>query len=226
MNKKKLDVPRLWQEVLPAVTKADSFLQLQRFVLDAYQNSIVYPPLNLVFAALELTPPQKIKVVILGQDPYHGPNQANGLCFSVHPNQPIPPSLQNIFKAYCQDLGLMAPSSGDLSKWAAQGVLLLNATLTVTQDQPGAHFNRGWEPFTDAIIAYLSKQHTHLVFMLWGNKAQQKKALINTKLHLVLEAPHPSPLSAYRGFLSCEHFSKTNAYLVANGLQPVNWELR
>jgi uracil-DNA glycosylase len=225
MNKKKLDIPAPWSAILEPLVREQSFIQLQQFLFDAYQNTVVFPPDAFVLRALALTPPQNVKVLILGQDPYHGPNQANGLCFSVHSSQVIPPSLRNIFKAYCTDLNLMFPPSGDLTHWANQGVLLLNTVLTVAQGQPGSHYNQGWEPFTDGIISYLSKNHKNIVFMLWGSKAQQKKSLIDDQSHLILEAPHPSPLSAHRGFIDCKHFSKANAYLNAHGIHPINWVL-
>lgn len=225
MNKKKLDIPEGWQGVLKSFLNSDAHQSLQCFLLDAYQQSVVYPPDHLIFKALELVTPDMVKVVILGQDPYHGPGQAHGLSFSVLPPQPLPPSLRNILKAYCTDLNLMFPPSGDLTPWANRGVLLLNTTLTVEHGRPESHFNKGWEVLTDQIIAHLNHHKENLVFMLWGNKAQQKKILINPNKHLILEAPHPSPLSAHRGFLDCQHFSKANHYLSAHGIHPIKWDL-
>ena len=161
--------------------------------------------------------------MILGQDPYHGPNQAHGLCFSVLPDVPIPPSLRNIFRELNDDLGVQAPSHGCLTHWAEQGVLLLNTTLTVEQGNAGSHQGKGWEPFTDCVVRTLNEQRSGLVFLLWGSHAQKKGAMIDTGKHLVLKAPHPSPLSSYRGFFGCKHFSKTNQYLLANQLPAINW---
>ncbi len=225
MNKKKLDFPVAWQGVLKPFLRSEAHQRLQNFLFDAYQQSVVYPPVHLIFKALDLVPPENVKVVILGQDPYHRPGQAHGLSFSVMPPQPLPPSLRNILKAYCLDLNLMFPPSGDLTPWAHRGVLLLNTTLTVAEGKPESHFNKGWELLTDAIIAHLNHHKKHLVFMLWGSKAQQKKTLIDPNKHLILEAPHPSPLSAHRGFLDCKHFSKANFYLMQHGVAPINWDL-
>jgi uracil-DNA glycosylase len=174
---------------------------------------------------LELTSPEAVKVVILGQDPYHGPGQAQGFCFSVPPLTPFPPSLRNIFKELEADLGLAPPLSGDLQAWASQGVLLLNTVLTVREGQAHSHAGQGWEEFTDAVIRAVGLQLTPVVFMLWGAPAQSKKSLIEASRHLILEAPHPSPLSAYRGFLGCRHFSKANAALAAAGRPQVDWRL-
>lgn len=192
--------------------------------VDEQRNEhIVYPPRNQVFRAFALTPLPLVKVVILGQDPYHGPGQANGLSFSVEDGVALPPSLKNIFKELQQDLQVPLPSRGDLTSWAKQGVFLLNSTLTVRHKSPGSHQKMGWEPFTDATIRSVSEKRDHVVFMLWGNFARAKKKLIDTQKHLVLEAPHPSPLSAHRGFLGCRHFSKANAYLQAHHMDPVDW---
>lgn len=183
----------------------------------------VYPSGNHIFNALDTTPFSKVKVVILGQDPYHGSGQAHGLSFSVPNGVALPPSLVNIYKEIESDLGMKMPRTGDLTAWAAQGVLLLNATLTVQAGLAGSHQNKGWEQFTDAIIAALNTHHEHLVFMLWGSYAQKKGAFIDRKKHLVLQAPHPSPLSAHRGFLGCKHFSQANAYLEKHGHTPIAW---
>ena len=186
---------------------------------------IIYPERENWFAAFNETPFEQVKVVILGQDPYHGKHQAHGLSFSVLPGERVPPSLRNIYKELQSDLGIEPPGHGCLSGWAKAGVLLLNATLTVEEKKPGAHQGKGWEKFTDAAISALSHEREHLVFMLWGSFAQSKASLINSDKHLILTAPHPSPLSAHRGFLGCRHFSLANAYLVANGKARVDWSL-
>ena len=190
---------------------------------DAYSRGTVYPPAGRIFAAFDACPFDKVKVVILGQDPYHEPGQANGLCFSVADGVRMPPSLINIYKELGDDLGIPQPATGDLSRWASQGVLLLNSTLTVDAHRAGSHQGRGWEQFTDAAVAALSARREHLVFMLWGSYAIRKGAAIDRTRHLVLTAPHPSPLSAYRGFFGCRHFSQANAYLSAHGQTPVDW---
>jgi uracil-DNA glycosylase len=178
-----------------------------------------------IFAALNATPFDKVKVVILGQDPYHGPGQAHGLCFSVRPGVPAPPSLENIFKELERDLGIPRPTHGCLQHWADQGVLLLNAVLTVEESRAGAHAGKGWEGFTDHIVDALNREREHLVFLLWGSYAQKKGAMIDTRRHKVLRAPHPSPLSAHRGFIGCGHFSATNEYLRRTGQMPIDWSL-
>ena len=188
-------------------------------------GKVIYPPGSLWFNAFNSTPFDRVKVVILGQDPYHGPHQAHGLCFSVMPGVRIPPSLVNIYKEIQDDLGISAPDHGCLNYWAAQGVLLLNATLTVEQGRAGAHQGKGWEQFTDAAIHALNRDRDHLVFMLWGSHAQKKGAFIDQQKHLVLRAPHPSPLSAHRGFFGCRNFSKANAYLEKTGQTPIDWSL-
>lgn len=185
----------------------------------------VYPPAPLVFRALELTPPEAVRVVLLGQDPYHGPGQAEGLSFSVPAGVRVPPSLRNIFKELSADLGLPAPRTGHLGPWARQGVLLLNAVLTVEKGQAGAHRKRGWEGYTDALIAHVAARDQPVVFLLWGAYAQAKAPLVTNPRHLVLKAPHPSPLSAYQGFLGCRHFSAANAFLVEQGVAPIDWSL-
>ncbi|HST28013.1 MAG TPA: uracil-DNA glycosylase [Rudaea sp.] len=185
----------------------------------------IYPPPKNIFAALDTTPFEAVKVVILGQDPYHGPNQAHGLCFSVLPGVPAPPSLENIFKEIERDLRIPRPHHGCLIPWARQGVLLLNAVLTVERGLAGSHQGKGWEGFTDAVVDHLNRERENLVFLLWGSYAQAKGKLIDTRRHLVLKAPHPSPLSAHRGFIGCGHFSLTNAWLREHGLAEIDWRL-
>jgi uracil-DNA glycosylase len=214
-----------WKIVLSEEFQKPYFETLKQFLVDEKEKYAIYPPGKNIFEAFNRTPFSKVKVVILGQDPYHGQGQAHGLCFSVPSNVEFPPSLQNILKELAGDLGSEYPKSGDLSKWADQGVLLLNATLTVRANQAGSHQGHGWEQFTDAAIRILSERHTGLVFMLWGKYAQNKKFLIDIEKHLVLEAPHPSPLSVYRGFFGCRHFSQANKWLEENGKPPVNWKL-
>ncbi len=191
---------------------------------EASQGKTLYPPGDQVFRALQLTPFDQVKVVILGQDPYHGPNQAHGLSFSVREGIKPPPSLVNIYKELQQDVGIVPPKSGDLTAWAEQGVLLLNAVLTVEQGNAGAHQGKGWELFTDAVIERLNAEREHLVFMLWGSYAQKKGRFIDRQRHCVLEAPHPSPLSAHRGWFGSGHFSKANVYLRGTGQTPINWQ--
>lgn len=214
-----------WKQVLSDQFEASYFTQLKEFLLAEKLNYVVYPPGPQIFAAFDLTPFEKVKVIILGQDPYHGPRQAHGLCFSVPEGVDQPPSLQNIFKELHNDLGIPVSKKGNLSRWAQQGVLLLNATLTVRAHLAGSHQNKGWEQFTDAAISRLSKNREHLVFLLWGNYAIAKESLIDTGKHLTLKSPHPSPLSASRGFFGNKHFSKANDYLVQNGISPVDWRI-
>jgi uracil-DNA glycosylase len=214
-----------WRLLLKNEFESEYFKNLLQFVLEEYRQHIVYPPEEKIFNAFNHTGPQQVKVVIIGQDPYHGPNQANGLCFSVNEGVKIPPSLLNIFKELQTDFGIPKPESGNLEKWANQGVLLLNATLTVRAAQAGSHQKKGWENFTDAAIQNLANTTEGLVFMLWGNNAQQKAKLIDDSRHLVLTAAHPSPLSAYNGFFGCKHFSKANAYLKYSGRKTVDWNL-
>ncbi len=211
-----------WKERLKDEFAKPYFKELAAFVRGEYLSKTVYPPPKLVFNAFNSTPFDKVKVVIIGQDPYHGMGQAHGLCFSVQDGVRTPPSLQNIYKEMQDDLGLPIPSHGNLQHWADQGVLLLNATLTVVGGQAGSHQNKGWETFTDAAIQALSDECEHLVFLLWGNYAQKKGAVIDTKKHLVLCSAHPSPFSATR-FFGCKHFSKTNAYLKEDGKEPIHW---
>lgn len=204
----------------PAMQELAAYLRAQKA-----KGHIIYPPGPLIFNAFNRTPFEAVKVVILGQDPYHGPGQAHGLSFSVPAGVPPPPSLQNIFKELTTDLGLPRPATGNLTAWADQGVLLLNAVLTVEQARPGSHQSRGWEEFTDAAISALVEDRDGLVFMLWGAYAQAKGRIIDNRRHCVLRAPHPSPLSAHRGFLGCRHFSAANRYLQGRGLKPIDWRL-
>lgn len=199
------------------------FGALTDFVKEEYKSTKVFPPPKDIFRAFDLCPFDQVKVVILGQDPYHGDGQANGLCFAVHNGIALPPSLQNIFKEIKADLGIVPKTDGDLSRWAKQGVLLLNATLTVRANTAGSHQKKGWEEFTDAAIKKLSQEREHLVFILWGNYAKQKGAVIDRTKHLVLESAHPSPFSAYSGFFGCKHFSKANEYLRAHELGEIDW---
>lgn len=212
-----------WKEKLTDEFEKDYFRQLVNFVKDEYSTKRIYPPGPFIFSAFDSCPFNNAKVVILGQDPYHEPGQAHGLCFSVQDGTPYPPSLVNIFKEIETDLGIPTPRSGELTRWAKQGVLLLNATLTVRAHQAGSHQNKGWEQFTDAVIHRLAEGSEHIVFILWGSYAQKKGAFIDTNKHLVLKSAHPSPLSAYRGFFGNKHFSKANQYLVAHGKEPIQW---
>lgn len=221
-----INPPKTWQEALAGERDSEYFKEITSFVeRERAAGKVIYPKNSEVFRALQLTPFDSVKVVILGQDPYHGPNQAHGLCFSVQPGVPFPPSLQNILKELHSDLGCKPPTSGSLEKWATQGVLLLNTSLTVEAGAPMSHANLGWERFTDRIIEQLNRYRSHLVFILWGSHAQKKGASIDTSKHLVLKSPHPSPLSAHRGFFGCRHFSKANEYLSSNGISPINWDL-
>lgn len=213
-----------WYAVLQPQFETPYFAQLKEFLVAERQQYTCYPPGGKIFNAFDTTPFDKVKVVILGQDPYHEPGQAMGLCFSVPQGVQVPPSLVNIIKEINDDLGTQIPTTcGDLSGWAQQGVLLLNATLTVRAHQAGSHQRHGWETFTDAAIQALSQQRSGLVFLLWGSYAIAKKSLIDSTKHCVLTAPHPSPLSAYRGFFGCRHFSQANNYLAAHGQQPIDW---
>ena len=212
-----------WRERLQSEFDAPYSAQPTDFVRHEYATTRVYPPGSQMFAAFDACPFDKVKVVILGQDPYHEPGQAHGLCFSVNDGVPFPPSLQNIFKEIHDDIGTPVPMSGDLTRWANQGVLLLNATLTVRAHQAGSHQNKGWEQFTDAVIHRLAQERENLVFILWGSYAQRKGEFIDRSRHLVLQSPHPSPLSAHRGFFGNRHFSRTNEYLTAHGIEPILW---
>lgn len=212
-----------WKQQLAAEFGKDYFLRLTEFVRGEYAKGAVYPPGRLIFNAFDLCPFNQVKVVIIGQDPYHGPGQAHGLCFSVNDGVAFPPSLVNIFKEIESDLGVPVPSTGNLTRWAEQGVLLLNATLTVRAHQAGSHQRQGWEEFTDAAIRALATRRDNLVFILWGAYAQKKGAFIDRTRHLVLSSAHPSPLSAWHGFFGNKHFSRTNEYLLAHGLEPIAW---
>ena len=219
-----VNIEETWKQVLADEFNSIYFTRLAAFVKDAYAKGVVYPPGKYIFEAFNRTPFDKVKVVILGQDPYHEPNQAHGLCFSVRKGVPVPPSLVNIYKELEQEYGTpFQGRDGDLTSWADQGVLLLNATLTVAAGNAGSHQGKGWEMFTDAVVAKLAEQREHLVFLLWGSYARRKGAFINRQRHLVLEAPHPSPLSVFRGFFGCGHFKQTNDYLAAHGLAPIVW---
>ncbi|MBN1769277.1 MAG: uracil-DNA glycosylase [Prolixibacteraceae bacterium] len=216
-------IEECWKEVLSKEFDEPYFEELTHFIKNEYKNHKIFPPSEELFSAFDLCPFSKVKVVIIGQDPYHGPGQAHGLCFSVQNGVKFPPSLRNIFKEINADLGTAVPQSGDLTRWATQGVLLLNATLTVRAHQAGSHQGKGWEQFTDAAIKAISEQQEYVVFLLWGAYAQRKGQVIDKSKHLVLESVHPSPLSASRGFFGNHHFSKTNNYLVENGKLPVEW---
>ena len=216
-------IEKSWQEVLQVEFDKPYFESLVSFVKQEYASNTIFPPAGQIFNAFNTCPFNNVKVVILGQDPYHGPGQAHGLCFSVNDGIQFPPSLQNIFKEITSDLGIPAPKTGNLTRWAEQGVLLLNATLTVRASQAGSHQGRGWEEFTDAVIKTISEKAENVVFILWGSYAIKKKSLINASKHCILTAPHPSPLSSYRGFFGCKHFSQTNAYLTSKGKTPINW---
>ena len=212
-----------WKQRLASEFEKDYFIKLTEFVRSEYMRTTVYPPAKLIFNAFDNCPFDKVKVVIIGQDPYHGPGQAHGLCFSVNEGVANPPSLQNIFKEIQSDLGKPRPPNGDLTRWANQGVLLLNATLTVQAHQAGSHQRKGWETFTDAAIRCLAEEREHIVFILWGAYAQKKGAFIDRNKHLVLTSAHPSPLSAYNGFFGNRHFSLTNEYLKAHGETEIDW---
>ena len=218
-----VQIEESWKKQLQAEFEKDYFIKLTDFVRNEYASTQIYPPGKLIFNAFNLCPFDKAKVVIIGQDPYHGPGQAHGLCFSVNDGVAFPPSLKNIFKEIQDDLGIPVPESGNLTRWANQGVLLLNATLTVRAHQAGSHQKKGWEEFTDAAIRALAEQREHLVFILWGSYAQKKGAFIDRNKHLVLASAHPSPLSAYNGFFGNKHFSRANEYLIAHGEEPVCW---
>lgn len=214
-----------WKEALWNEFQTESFAKLKEFLIGERSKYTIYPPGPTIFNAFNFTPLPEVKVVILGQDPYHGYGQAHGLCFSVPNGVKPPPSLINIFKEMKSDLGLEIPSHGNLESLAKQGVMLLNATLTVRADIAGSHQNRGWEEFTNSVISIISEKQERVVFLLWGRYAQAKESLIDTSKHLVLKAAHPSPLSAYNGFFGCKHFSKTNQFLSENGLNEINWSI-
>jgi uracil-DNA glycosylase len=216
-----------WKAILEEEFKKDYFNNIKSFILNEKANGKeVYPPGHLIFNAFNLTPFEQVKVVIIGQDPYHGFGQANGFSFSVPIGIKTPPSLQNIHKEIEQDLGFKIPSHGNLESWAQQGVLLLNAVLTVNSGEPGSHKAAGWENFTNAVIYHLSQQSNNLVFLLWGRFAQEKELLIDSSKHLILKAAHPSPFSAYQGFMGCKHFSKTNEYFQQHKIAPIDWSIK
>ncbi len=212
-----------WKKMLAEEFEKTYFARLTEFVRNEYSTSTIYPPAKLIFNAFDHCPFDKVKVVIIGQDPYHGAGQANGLCFSVNKGIAMPPSLVNIFKEIAADTGKPMPTDGDLTRWSDQGVLLLNATLTVRAGNAGSHQRRGWEEFTDAAIRTLAEKRENIVFILWGSYAQRKGAFIDRNKHLVLTSPHPSPLSAYAGFFGNHHFTLTNDFLVKNGKEPIDW---
>lgn len=214
-----------WLDAIGDEFHKEYYKNLYKFVKDEYNHCVVYPNADNIFNAFHLTPLEKVKVVIIGQDPYHGENQAHGLCFSVQPSVAVPPSLVNIYKELHDDLGYEVPNNGYLEEWAEQGVLLLNTVLTVRAHQAGSHQGKGWEQFTDAVIHAVNAQDRPVVFILWGRPAQMKKRMLTNPEHLILEAPHPSPLSAYRGFFGSKPFSKTNDFLIANGVEPINWKI-
>jgi uracil-DNA glycosylase len=220
-----IQIDESWRTLLRDEFESVYFQALRGFLVEERRKYTVYPPGQQIFSAFNLTPFNKVKVVILGQDPYHGPGQAHGLCFSVPDGMPKPPSLINIFKEIETDLGIPVPREGNLTAWARQGVLLLNAILTVRANTPTSHQNKGWETFTDAVIRNLSEKRKNLVFLLWGNYAQAKEKLIDSDRHFILKAAHPSPLSASRGFLGCRHFSKVNNILSEMGLNEINWSI-
>ncbi len=219
------DIEEKWKELLIKEFQSLYFLDLKKFIQEEKVKFKIYPPGRLIFSAFNLTPPDMVKVVLLGQDPYHGAGQAHGLCFSVPDGVNLPPSLKNIYKELSDDLGIVPAGHGNLEKWARQGVLLLNATLTVRANHAGSHQNRGWEKFTDAAISALSENYEGIVFLLWGRYARAKESLIDSNRHHVLKAAHPSPFSAFNGFFGCRHFSAANSLLVKQGKQPVDWAL-
>lgn len=223
METKKVNIEDSWYSELQDEFKKEYFIKLREFVVEEKKNFVIYPPGSQIFSAFNLTPFDKVKVVILGQDPYHGPGQAHGLCFSVPQGVRTPPSLVNIYKELKSDIGFSIPESGNLESWAKQGVFLLNATLTVRANTAGSHQKKGWETFTDTVIKTISDKRKDIVFVLWGNYAAAKEKLIDSSKHLILKAPHPSPLSAYNGFLGCKHFSKINNYLIEKGIEPIQW---
>lgn len=214
-----------WDEILAEEFKKDYYLKLREFLKQEYGSYTVYPDMNNIFNALRYADYDGIKAVIIGQDPYHEPNQAHGLAFSVLKGNPIPPSLKNIYKEIGDDLGIAPPSHGELTYWAKQGVLLLNNALTVRRGQANSHRGKGWEQFTDAVISKVNQKDTPVVYLLWGANAREKTKLINNPKHLILTAAHPSPLSAYNGFFGCKHFSKCNGFLQQQGVEPVDWSI-
>ena len=218
-----IKIEKSWKKILNDEFKKEYFSSLASFIRDEYKNNIIYPPGKKIFSSFNHCPFNKVKVVIIGQDPYHGINQANGLCFSVNKDIKIPPSLFNIFKEIKNDIGINVPINGNLERWAIQGVLLLNSVLTVRKNSPGSHSNKGWEHFTDKVISLLSKNRNNLVFLLWGNYAKSKLKNIDQSKHLILTSSHPSPFSANNGFFNSFHFSKTNNYLKNNNIKKIKW---
>lgn len=215
-----------WRQVMAEELEKPYYKQLSHFVLQEYHSHTIYPPMDDIYNAFQETPLSKVKVLLLGQDPYHNVNQAHGMSFSVLPSQTeIPPSLQNIYKELHDDLGCYIPNNGYLVKWAKQGVLLLNTVLTVRAHSANSHRGHGWEQFTDRVIEVLNEQDRPIVYLLWGKPAQSKSSMLNNPKQLVLTAPHPSPLSAYRGFFGCRHFSKANAFLQEHGVEPIDWQI-
>lgn len=212
-----------WKALLSEEFEKPYFEELTRFVKEEYATRRIYPRGSNIFRAFDKCPFEKLKVVIIGQDPYHGPNQAHGLCFSVEEGVPFPPSLRNIFQEVAADTGAPIPASGNLDRWAEQGVLLLNAVLTVREHEAASHAGRGWEQFTDAVVRKIAEHKQGVVYLLWGSYAQRKGAMADPTRNCILKAVHPSPLSAYRGFLGCKHFSKANEYLISTGQEPINW---
>lgn len=217
------DIEESWKSPLHEAFSDQYFIDLKNFLIEEKKQHIVYPKGSLIFNAFNQTPFDAVKVVILGQDPYHGPGQAHGLCFSVPEGIPFPPSLRNILKEIREDIGKNIPPHGNLERWAKQGVLLLNATLTVRANQAGSHQKKGWENFTDTVIKKIADERENIVFMLWGRYARDKKSLIDESRHCVLEAAHPSPLSAHNGFFGCRHFSKANKYLISKNKEAIDW---
>lgn len=220
-----LDFHNDWNDILKDLINSDNYKKIREFLKTEYFTHEVYPPMEEIFNAFKLTPYSSIKAVILGQDPYHEPGEAHGLCFSVRQGTKMPPSLQNIYKELKSDLSIDNGEKTDLTPWAKQGVFLLNTTLTVRRGQANSHQNCGWGEFTDEVIKIINERQTPVVFILWGRNARNKKALIDANRHFVLESAHPSPLSAYNGFFGCRHFSKTNDFLIKNGLAPIDWQL-
>ena len=220
-----VQIEESWKAHLEPEFEKDYFRTLTDFVKSEYSQYQIFPPGKLIFNAFNLCPFDKVKVVIIGQDPYHGPGQAHGLCFSVNDGVPFPPSLVNIFKEIKADIGTDAPATGNLTRWAEQGVLMLNTVLTVRAHQANSHQGRGWEQFTDAIIHAVNAQDRPIVYMLWGRPAQSKIPMLTNPKHLILKAPHPSPLSAYRGFFGCKHFSQANEFLKEHGIEPIDWQI-
>lgn len=214
-----------FKDIIAEESQKEYYKKLHDFVDNEYKTKTIYPPRDKIFFALKSTPYEQVKVVIIGQDPYHGEGEAHGMCFSVNPGIKIPPSLQNIYKEINRDLGCKIPNNGYLLKWAKQGVLLLNSVLTVVKDKPASHQGRGWEIFTDKVIEEINKKDTPVVFLLWGNFAKKKQILITNPIHLVLTSSHPSPFSVNYGFNGCGHFSKTNTFLKQNGMTPIDWQI-